>query len=169
MTMAGPGGRRGQLAAVAAGIAGVDLAGKAWADTALSGRTVNGGLLDLQLAYNRGVAFSLGNAAPRVVVVLLTAAITAIVAVWGWRLAPTGAPRLRLAVAAVLGGAVANLIDRARDGVVTDYLHTGWWPTFNLADVAICLGAALVALDALRTPDTPTTPATPTNDPPAGR
>ncbi|MDI3422275.1 signal peptidase II [Streptomyces luteolus] len=41
----------------------------------------------------------------------------------------------------------ANLIDRAADGVVTDYLHSGWWPTFNLADAFIvCGGLLLVAL-----------------------
>ena len=32
------------------------------------------------------------------------------------------------------------------DGVVTDYLHTGWWPTFNLADTAIVVGALLLVL-----------------------
>ena len=57
--------------------------------------------------------------------------------------------RVRLAYRTdvVLGGAAANLTDRAGDGVVTDYLHTGWWPTFNLADVFIvCGGLAMVAL-----------------------
>ncbi len=39
------------------------------------------------------------------------------------------------------GGAAANLVDRAADGVVTDYLHSSWWPTFNLADTFIVLGA----------------------------
>ena len=66
-----------------------------------------------------------------------------------WTGAPT-ATRLRLAAfAAVLGGAVANLTDRARDGVVTDYLHSGWWPTFNLADTAIVTGALLLVLSSM--------------------
>ena len=43
------------------------------------------------------------------------------------------------------GGAFANVIDRARDGVVTDYLHTDWWPTFNLADAFISVGAGHLA------------------------
>ncbi|GAB3197491.1 hypothetical protein GCM10027062_09280 [Nocardioides hungaricus] len=38
------------------------------------------------------------------------------------------------------------MIDRARDGVVTDYLHTGWWPTFNLADTFLVTGFIVVAL-----------------------
>ena len=49
-------------------------------------------------------------------------------------------------VKAVLGGASANLIDRALNGHVTDYLHTGWWPTFNVADTCIVLGALTFAI-----------------------
>ena len=49
-------------------------------------------------------------------------------------------------IGAVIGGAVANVIDRARDGVVTDYLHTGWWPTFNLADTFLVVGCITIAL-----------------------
>lgn len=64
-----------------------------------------------------------------------------------WRTAPTASRLWGGALAAVLGGAAANLLDRAPDGQVTDYLHTGWWPTFNLADVFIvCGGLLLVAL-----------------------
>ena len=72
--------------------------------------------------------------------------------------APREAVRAALFAAAVaglavlLGGAVGNLLDRSLDGVVTDYLHTGWWPTFNLADVAILTGAGLLLLGTLRQP-----------------
>lgn len=144
------GRRRVWLAAGAVAVAVVDLAAKGWAEASLPGRAVDGKLLDLQLAYNSGVAFSVGSSAPRTVVALVTAAITALVVVVAWRVAPTGALLARVALAAILGGAVANLSDRATDGVVTDYLHTGWWPTFNLADVALCVGAALFALQTLR-------------------
>ncbi|WP_255375872.1 signal peptidase II [Saccharomonospora sp. CUA-673] len=58
---------------------------------------------------------------------------------------------MRLGLAAVPAGAVANLIDRGVDGAVTDYLHTGWFPTFNLADVFITGGGALLVLASLRT------------------
>lgn len=54
------------------------------------------------------------------------------------------------ALAAVLAGAVGNLADRAVDGVVTDYLDTGWFPTFNLADVFITVSAAVLVLASLR-------------------
>jgi signal peptidase II len=50
----------------------------------------------------------------------------------------------------VLAGASGNLIDRAADGVVTDYLHAGWFPTFNGADVLLTLGAIALVLASLR-------------------
>ena len=70
--------------------------------------------------------------------------------VYLWRDAPAVSRPVSAALAAVLAGAAANLIDRAGDGVVTDYLHTGWWPTFNLADVLIVTGGILAALLSLR-------------------
>ena len=84
----------------------------------------------------------------------VTGIITFIVAVTSWRMAPGTGHLGRLGLAAILGGASANLIDRFPDGVVTDYLHTGWWPTFNLADTFIVGGAAiLITLTAFRSPD----------------
>ena len=49
-----------------------------------------------------------------------------------------------------MGGAIGNVIDRAEAGTVVDMLHTGWWPAFNLADVAIVCGAMLLAFSSLR-------------------
>ena len=46
----------------------------------------------------------------------------------------------------MIGGALANVIDRAGDGEVTDFLHTGWWPTFNLADTFLIIGFIGIAL-----------------------
>ena len=132
----------------------VDLSAKAWAVSALQDRVVGLGPVDLRLAYNPGVAFSVAAGAPAWLVVTLTAVIAAAVGVVAWR-AATGAPRGQLAaLALILGGAIAIVVDRAGDGVVTDYLHTGWWPTFNLADTAIVAGAALMVLTTLRHPTT---------------
>ena len=62
--------------------------------------------------------------------------------------------RLSLALTLVLGGAVGNVIGRLRFGAVVDFIqwHVAgyYWPAFNLADSAICLGAALLLLDQLR-------------------
>ena len=127
-------------------LAMVDLGAKAWAQAGLPPAGIEAGPVDLRLGFNPGVAFSLASGAPTGAVFAITAAVTAGVAALVWVVAP-GASRLRrAALAAVLGGAVANLTDRAMDGVVTDYLHTGWWPTFNLADTAIVVGALLLVL-----------------------
>ena len=61
---------------------------------------------------------------------------------------------LRSGLALILGGAVANLIDRLRLGHVVDFLDVYWhshhWPAFNVADSAICVGVGLILLDAFR-------------------
>ena len=54
----------------------------------------------------------------------------------------------------IQGEVIANVIDRAADGLVTDYLHTGWFPTFNLADVFVVTGAAVLVLASWRASDT---------------
>ena len=128
----------------------MDLTAKAWAQNQLSATGVELGPVDLRLAYNPGVAFSVGANAPAGLVIAVTAAITAAVAVVAWRSARHGGRAQLAALALILGGAVANLADRAADGVVTDYLHTGWWPTFNLADTAIVTGGLLFAVTAWR-------------------
>jgi signal peptidase II len=146
-----PAGRRVAAGLGAALVAAVDLSAKAWAVTALQGdRVVPAGPVDLRLAYNPGVAFSVGAGAPTWLVLTVTALVTAAVAVVAWRTAAAPTRGRLAAFALVLGGAVANLVDRAGDGVVTDYLHSGWFPTFNLADTAIVTGAALLVLTALR-------------------
>ena len=142
--------RRLGLAGAAGGVAAVDLTAKVWAQTGLSAAGVEAGPVDLRLAYNPGVAFSLGAEAPAWLVVALTATITAAVAVFAWRTACEGSRGQLAALALILGGAIANLADRAADGVVTDYLHTGWWPTFNLADTAIVTGGLLFAITTWR-------------------
>ncbi|ALV33186.1 signal peptidase II [Streptomyces sp. CdTB01] len=142
---AGRAGRRRLAMLLAAAVfASADLGIKAWAEHALADGPIEGGPLDLQLAYNPGVAFSVGANAPGWIMLAVTGLITTVVAVALWRTAPTARRLWGVALAAILGGACANLIDRAADGQVTDYLHTGWWPTFNLADTFIVLGGLLL-------------------------
>ena len=54
-------------------------------------------------------------------------------------------PYAQIALGGALGGAASNLLDRFRRGAVVDFIDLSFWPVFNLADVAICIGA-LVAL-----------------------
>jgi signal peptidase II len=63
---------------------------------------------------------------------------------------------LFFALGCILGGAIGNLVDRVRYRAVVDFLdfhYAGWhWPAFNVADIAICIGAGLTALLILRSP-----------------
>ena len=138
-------GRRILVTTAAVGIT-VDLASKVWATTALSDRGIDlPGPLDLQLAYNRGVAFSLFDGAPPALMIALTGAVTVVLGLIAWRGVFPALP-----AGLMLGGAVANLLDRLVGGSVVDVLHTGWWPTFNVADSFISIGAALLLLSSLR-------------------
>ncbi|ROT33471.1 signal peptidase II [Micromonospora sp. HM5-17] len=146
--------RRLALFTTAWALAVIDLALKAGARHALT-EPVDLHILQLRLAYNTGAAFSLGDALPTGTVLAATGIITVAMAAYGWRAAPTANRGQRLAGAAVLGGAAGNVIDRATYGAVTDYLHTGWWPTFNLADVFIVCGVALLLLTTWRASSRP--------------
>ncbi|WP_240498168.1 signal peptidase II [Williamsia sp. 1135] len=66
--------------------------------------------------------------------------------IYGWRTAATAPTISTAGLALMAGGANANVIDRALDGRVTDYFHTGWWPTFNLADTFLTAGVMLVVV-----------------------
>ena len=147
MVAPAPARRRLAVGLGAALVAGVDLSAKVWAGRVLHGREIGRGPMALRLERNSGVAFSFGAGAPVPLVVTLTAVATAALGVSAWRGAAS-MPRVELAALTLtVGGATANVIDRAADGVVTDYLHVRWWPTFNLADTAIITGAVLWVLN----------------------
>lgn len=50
-----------------------------------------------------------------------------------------------------LGGAIGNLIDRARQGLVIDFFDFRIWPVFNIADIVICIGVGLIIWNLLKT------------------
>ena len=110
---------------------------------------------NLVLAHNTGAAFSfLANAGgwQRGFFIVLTLTITAVLL---WMLRNNHRNRLlSIALALVVGGAVGNLCDRVLHGYVIDFVqwHVAghYWPAFNVADSAICLGAALLILDSFR-------------------
>lgn len=108
------------------------------------------GVIGFRLVFNPGVAFGLGGTLPGWLIAVVTAAVITGIATYAWIAAPGSPWFVRAGLAGVLAGASTNLIDRSIDGVVTDYLHTGWFPTFNLPDVFITVGAALVVLGVLR-------------------
>ncbi len=104
----------------------------------------------LVLSYNTGVAFSLatGLTGPIVVIVVITVAVLA----WFGRTVPSTSAAV--GVGMILGGALGNLADRlmrGHHGAVVDFLRSGFWPTFNLADSAIVCGCAVLAIALWRT------------------
>ncbi|HEU4701855.1 MAG TPA: signal peptidase II [Conexibacter sp.] len=91
--------------------------------------------------HNRGVAFGfLGGGGPVVLVVTLVA-LTLLLGYFGRH---ADRPLLWLPTGLVLGGALGNLIDRIRQGYVTDFIHFPHWPAFNVADM--CITGGVVAL-----------------------
>ena len=93
--------------------------------------------IDLTYVRNEGVAFGALGDGGALILVLTTAALALLV---GYFAANAGRPWLWLPVGAVLGGALGNLADRAREGSVIDYVDPKFWPAFNLADAAIVVG-----------------------------
>lgn len=93
--------------------------------------------LDLTNSRNTGVAFGALEGAGLLVAVLIGASLAALV---GYFLTHTQVPWLWLPVGMLLGGALGNLADRARDGAVIDFIDPVAWPAFNLADASIVLG-----------------------------
>jgi signal peptidase II len=94
---------------------------------------------------NTGLAFGLGQG--HGIVLAVTIAALALVLVW-FAMDPTR-PGLWLAVGLLAGGAFGNLADRVREHAVTDFINPPFWATFNLADVAITLGAVVLVLSTI--------------------
>jgi signal peptidase II len=121
--------------------------------------TVIDGIFSLTLIENRGLAFGMLAGIPagwRWLVALLSIGALAVLAIVGLRMLPGGGRLTPLALGLIFGGAVGNLIDRGRFGAVVDFLDFYWrgyhWPAFNVADSAITVGVALLALRMLTTP-----------------
>lgn len=145
-------------AAIAAAVVAADQLTKAWVNAAIpfgAQREVIPGLFRLVHTRNRGIAFGLFGTSGPLVQTLLLVVVVAVVCVLAWQLLRGGGDRLAgCGLSLVLGGALGNLADRVLRGEVVDFLdvyvrlggreHT--WPTFNVADSCITVGAALVIL-----------------------
>jgi signal peptidase II len=92
---------------------------------------------DLTNTANRGLAFGIGQGRGFV----LAVTIVALALVLAWFAVDPRRPGLWLSVGLLAGGALGNLADRVRAHAVTDFIDFPLWPAFNLADVAITLGA----------------------------
>jgi signal peptidase II len=116
---------------------------------------VIGGLFDLTYVRNSGAAFGLFASVDSSIkaVILNSVAVLVFVSAYALRSSHKSV-RLQVGFSLILGGAIGNLMDRARFGYVVDFLDFSisghHWPAFNVADSAICIGVGLLFLDMLR-------------------
>jgi signal peptidase II len=99
--------------------------------------------IDLANVRNKGVAFGLLADGDVPVLILTLAAVVLVLLYFG---SHADRPHLWIAVGLLTGGAAGNLVDRLRIGSVVDFIDPPVWPAFNLADVAIVAGVALLVL-----------------------
>ena len=132
-----------------------DQGSKAWVlhglDLPRAGRIVLLPVLNLTFVRNRGVTFGLlSDFGPwgHLALAALALAVVAVLVLW---LRRTASPVVAIALGAVAGGALGNVIDRLRFGAVMDFIdvHIGaWhWYVFNVADAAIVCGVAALVLE----------------------
>jgi signal peptidase II len=161
---------RVRLALAGLGVAlltGIDLVTKEVAKDRLRGGppvTIIPGFWDMKYAENRDVGFSLLQSIPHdirqpLIFALVLMGLGAVLVYGVRRLAM---PRALSGVVLIASGALGNLIDRAMNGYVTDFVH--WfigrhsWPVFNVADICVVVGVALVLWQEWTTAPEPVTP-----------
>jgi signal peptidase II len=141
---------------VAAIVVAVDQLTKHWALTALDdGHVIDlVGSLRLNLAFNRGMAFSQGDGIGPFIPILAITVVAALLMAVG----RSTSRWFTLGVGLIVGGTLGNVIDRLfrgdgrLDGAVVDFIDVQWWPVFNIADACIVIGAAVLLLTSLRSP-----------------
>ncbi len=116
-------------------------------------------VLDLTLVWNRGVTFGMLNglgswSAP--VIALIALVIVVALGLWLWRATSAWTA---VAIGAVAGGAIGNVMDRLRHGAVVDFIHAhagAWsWYVFNVGDAAIVCGVIVLAVESFLRKETP--------------
>jgi len=153
---------------------GLDQWTKALARTHLRARgpfnpkVVIDGFFNLRYSENPGVAFGMLQQMPGGKFILTALAVAAIVLVIMYlRRTDADATRLHVALGLVGGGALGNVIDRIKFGRVTDFIvwhvKAHEWPTFNVADAALCIGVALMMLDMIASRPAAKTPSSPSS------
>ena len=127
---------------------------KHWAVSSLNdGRVVDVlGSLRFNLSFNRGMAFSQGRGIGPIIGVI--GMLVVVYLLIGMRRSSVSGA---VFVGLVAGGAAGNIVDRLfrgeawLHGAVVDFIDLQWWPVFNIADAAICIGGALLVFTSFRT------------------
>ncbi len=148
---------RGLMLGIVTGIVLLDQLSKAMVHAWLplySSVTIIPGLLDFSYVQNTGAAFGLLNAVdlPFKRALMTAIGLFALIAIGLYAVrVPPSQPLARLGLAAIIGGAIGNLIDRIVSGYVVDFVDVYWggwhfW-AFNVADAGITIGACCLILD----------------------
>jgi signal peptidase II len=112
------------------------------------------GFFNIVLLWNKGVSYNMLEQGAQWPLIVMSVVISAVL--WNWL---GRAPRRLTAVALglIIGGALGNALDRMMHGAVADFLHFFWgdfsWYVFNVADVGIVVGVALLLYDSTREKD----------------
>ena len=131
---------------VVAGVVALDRVVKALVASAMTlGESIPviDGIFHITLIHNKGAAFSSFQGQTFVLIVLPLIALTVGV-VFLIRYRKVARPFLLFSIALIFGGGLGNLIDRLRQGYVVDMFDFRVFPVFNVADIAVCCGAALL-------------------------
>lgn len=150
----------GPLAAAALVVLTIDQLTKIWADDLAPCNTlVERPRFAFCLAYNEGMAFSVGWGKGPLIALVALGIVTALVV--SARKVPLSS---RVLMGIVAGGALGNVTDRAfraphngaagfMRGAVVDFLYSNFWATFNVADMAVVVGGILLSIALWRLPD----------------
>jgi signal peptidase II len=142
----------GLVSLVAVVVIVIDQLTKSWVlhDLSTAGPRHVVGPIYLALTFNRGAAFSLGAGASPIIEAVAIALVVGVIAV-SRRAARGGASiAVLVGLGLLLGGALSNLGDRLfrhHAGAVVDFIQlVSWWPTFNVADASITVGAVTIVI-----------------------
>lgn len=104
----------------------------------------------VRIAYtqNTGVSFSMFQGQSDLLIFVALAIVAGAIYFYATQL-PNHLLIVQLILGLIIGGALGNVIDRARLGFVVDFIQVGWFPVFNLADSAVFVGAVLLILQFL--------------------
>jgi signal peptidase II len=132
-----------RAAAVTAAVIVLDQATKAWVRSSVAIGDRDGVFPGVEIVHvrNQGVAFSRFSGGGTVVSVIVGVALVALLAYFVTHMSK---PLVWLPTGLLLGGALGNVIDRVRDGAVTDFIKLPGWPAFNVADVSITVGVLVL-------------------------
>jgi signal peptidase II len=132
-----------RAAAVTAVVLALDQATKAVVRASVALGDRNGVLPGVTVVHvrNDGVAFNQFAGGGAIVTIIVAGALLALLAYFGTHLEK---PLVWLPTGMLLGGALGNIVDRVRDGAVTDFIKLPAWPAFNVADMSITFGVLVL-------------------------